>query len=101
MEVLDFVSVIILAFAVILLLAGLFTAYFGNGKSRMTGILMLVCSIVVGILWIFLCGGFGTDAIIKDVDIWNVFLNALIYIAGALIGAIVAVGIFLVAVLKS
>lgn len=101
MQALDFVTVIILAFAVVMVMAGVFTAYFGSGKSRTAGILMLVAGIVVGVLWVFLCNGFGMTPVIKDVDVWNVFLNALVDIAGALIGAIAAVAIFLVAVLKS
>ena len=101
MQVLDFVTVIILAFAAMLVLAGLFTAYFGNGKSRTMGFLMLIGGIIVGVLWVFLCHGFGSTPVIEGVDVWNVFINALIDIGGALIGAIAAVAIFLVAVLKS
>lgn len=101
MQVLDFVTVIILAFAAMLVLAGLFTAYFGNGKSRTMGFLMLFGGIIIGVLWVFLCHGFGSDPIIEGVDVWNVFLDAVINLAGALIGVIVAVAIFLVAVLKS
>ena len=101
MEILDFVTVIILAFAAMLVLAGLFTAYFGNGKSRTMGFLMLIGGIIVGVLWVFLCHGFGSDPIITGVDIWEVFCSAIVDILGAFIGAVAAVAIFLVAVLKS
>ena len=101
MQVLDFVTVIILAFAAMLVLAGLFTAYFGNGKSRTMGFLMLIGGIVVGVLWVFLCHGFGSDPIIDNVDVWEVFWSAFVDMIGVLIGAIIAVAIFLVAVLKS
>ena len=101
MEIMDFVTVTILAFAIMMVLAGLFTAYFGSGKSRMAGFIMLIVGIVVGILWVFLCNGFGSDPIIDGVDVWNVFFSALIDLIGVLIGAIIAVAIFLVAVLKS
>ena len=101
MQVLDFVSVIILAFGAMMVLAGIFTAYFGSGKSRMSGIIMFVVGMIVGVLWVFLCHGFGSDPIIEGVDVWNVFFNALIDLIGVLIGVIVAVAIFLVAVLKS
>ena len=101
MQVLDFVTVVILAFAIMMVMAGVFTAYFGSGKSRTMGIIMLIVGIAVGILWVFLCNGFGSTPIIEGVDIWNIFYNALIDLIGVLIGAIVAVAIFLVAVLKS
>ena len=101
MEILDFVTVIVLAFAIVMVMAGVFTAYFGSGKSRTSGIIMLVAGIAVGVLWVFLCNGFGMDPIIENVDVWNVFLGAFIDMVGVLIGAIAAVAIFLVAVLKS
>ena len=101
MQVLDFVTVMILAFAFVLVLAGLFTAYFGNGKSRTAGIIMLVAGVAIGVLWVFLCHGFGSDPIIEGVSIWNVFVDAIINILAAFIGTVVAVAIFLVAVLKS
>ena len=101
MEILGFVTVVILAFAIMMVLAGLFTAYFGSGKSRTLGILMLIGGIAVAVLWVFLCNGFGMDPVIKDVNAWAVFVNAAIDLIGVLIGAIAAVAIFLVAVLKS
>ena len=101
MQILDFATVVILSFAVVMVMAGLFTAYFGTGKSRTAGIIMLVVGIVVGVLWVFLCHGFGSEPIIEGVDVWEVCWSALVDLAGALIGAIVAVSIFLVAVLKS
>ena len=101
MEILDFVTVVILAFAIMMVLAGLFTSYFGSGKSRTAGFIMLIVGIAVGVLWVFLCNGFGSDPIIENVAVLDVFLDALIDLIGVLIGAIVAVIIFLVAILKS
>ena len=101
MQVLDFLTVVILAFSIVMVMAGLFTAYFGTGKSRTAGIIMLVVGIVVGILWVCLCHGFGSDPIIDNVDVWEVFWSAFVDMIGVLIGVIVAVAIFLVAVLKS
>lgn len=96
MEWLDFLTVIILAFAIVMILAGIFTTWYGNGKSRIAGILMLIAGIVVGAVWIVLC-----QQDIIHVDILNVFLEALINLVGVLIGAIVAIAIFLIAILKS
>ena len=99
MEVLDFITVIVLAFAIVMVLAGLFTAYFGNGKSRIAGVIMLIVGLIVGIVWSLLAGS--GDLVKLDVNVWEVFLDALINLIGILIGALVAVAIFLVAVLKS
>ena len=99
--ILDFVTVIILAFAIVMVFAGIFTAYFGSGKSRTAGCIMLIAGIAVGVLWVFLCNGFGSTPVIKDVDVWGTFVNAFVDLIGVMIGAIAAVAIFLVAVLKS
>jgi hypothetical protein len=93
----DFLTVMILTFGLFMILAGAFTAYFGSGKSRMIGVVLLVVGLAVGLIWIYL-GGF-TDTIdvwLGDV-IWAAFLN----IIAAVIGALIAVGIFLLAIMKS
>jgi hypothetical protein len=53
MDLWEFLTVLMLTFALFMLLAGIFTAYFGSGKSRMIGIVLLVVGLVVGIIWIF------------------------------------------------
>ncbi len=101
MSGLDFLTIIILAFAVVMVLAGLFTAGFGCGRSRVAGLLMLVVGIVVGVAWAILAGNGDLMEPVFDVDVWDVFMNGLINLIGILIGALAAVGIFLVAILKS
>lgn len=96
---LNFVTVIVLAFAIVLFLAGIFTAYFGNGKSRKAGILMLICGIAIGVVWAVLSGS-GTNPPL-NVNLLDVFLSALGTMIAVLIGAIVALAIFLIAVMKS
>ncbi len=100
MDFMDFLTVAVIAFAIFIVLAGLFTAYFGTGKSRTVGFIMLVVGLVVGGLWIFLCGYSSVDAF-ADVALWDVFLAALLNVIAVLIGALIAVGIFLIAVMKS
>lgn len=93
----EFITIVILVFALFMVLAGAFTAYFGSGRSRAIGAALLVIGLIVGIIWVYL-GGF-TDIIdvnLADV-IWGAFLNLL----AAIIGALIAVGIFLVAIMKS
>ena len=93
----EFMTIVILVFALFMLLAGAFTAYFGSGRSRAIGAALLVIGLIVGIVWVYL-GGF-TDIIdvnLADV-VWTAFLNLL----AAIIGALIAVGIILVAIMKS
>ena len=98
---LEFLTIIVLAFAVVMVLAGLFTTGFGYGKSRVAGVIMLIMGIAVGIIWVLLAGNGDLVEPIFDVDVWDVFWNGFVNLVGILIGALVAVGIFLVAILKS
>lgn len=94
----DFLTVLILVFALFMLLAGIFTAYFGSGKSRMIGVALLVIGLVVGILWVVM----GMDSVnMIKVDLSSVIWNAFVYIIAAVIGALVAIGVFLLAIMKS
>jgi hypothetical protein len=94
----EFLTVLILVFALFMLLAGVFTAYFGSGKSRMIGVVLLVIGLVVGVLWVIM----GLDSVeIIDVNIAKVVWDAFLYILAGLIGALAAVGVFLVAIMKS
>jgi hypothetical protein len=97
MSIEDFLTVLLLTFALFMLLAGAFTAYFGSGKSRTIGIVLLVVGLIVGVLWVYLAGF--TD--IVDVLLGDVVWNAFLYIISALIGAIIAIGVFLLAIMKS
>jgi hypothetical protein len=94
----DFLTVLILVFALFMLLAGIFTAYFGSGKSRMIGVALLVIGLVVGIVWVIM----GMDSVnMIKVDLSSVVWNAFVYIIAAVIGALVAIGVFLLAIMKS
>jgi len=95
----NFVAVLLLVFALFLILAGIFTAYLGSGKSRTIGVALLVVGLVVGILiaYLFHMGDFGAKTGQLGGLIWQSFL----VIVAAVIGALIAVGIFLVAIMKS
>ena len=98
MSLMDFLTVLILVFALFMLLAGIFTAYFGSGKSRMIGVALLVIGLVVGILWVVMA----MDSVnIIKVNLSSVVWNAFVYIIAAVIGALAAIGVFLLAIMKS
>ena len=96
--ILEFLTVLMMVFGLFMLLAGVFTAYFGSGKSRMIGVVLLVIGLVVGVLWGVMC----LDSVaVIDVDLGKVIWDAFLYIIAGLIGALAAVGVFLVAIMKS
>ena len=97
-DLIDFLTVLILVFALFMLLAGIFTAYFGSGKSRMIGVVLLVIGLAVGILWAVMAMD-SVDMI--KVDLSSVIWNAFVYIIAAVIGALAAIGVFLLAIMKS
>ncbi len=96
MSGLDFLTVVLIFFAIFMTLGGIFTAWFGSGKSRVAGFLILITGVVVGVVWPYLC-----YSGIIDVDFTEVVTSAIIDVAAMLIGAIVAIAIFLIAILKS
>lgn len=95
----NFVTILLLTFALFLVITGAFTAYFGSGKSRKIGAGLLVGGIVIGLIWVFLAG-WDQYAIIKT-KVWDTVLSAVFVIIAALIGAALAIGLFLLAIMKS
>ena len=98
MDLMQFLTVLLLTFSLVMILAGAFTAYFGSGKSRMIGVVLLVIGLIVGVVWGYL--GYADMAGV-EVDISEVIWAAFVNILAALIGALVAVGAFLLAIMKS
>ena len=94
----DFLTIVLMVFALFMLLAGIFTAYFGSGKSRMIGVVLLVVGLVVGLVWGLLCWD---EFAVIDVDLSELIWNSFLYIIAALIGMLAAVGVFLLAIMKS
>lgn len=96
----QFLTILLLVFSLFLILAGIFTAYFGSGKSRTVGVGLLAAGLVVGFLsgYAYHSGALNAGhAGHLEALIWESFL----VIVAAVFGALVAVGIFLVAIMKS
>jgi hypothetical protein len=92
----EFLTILLLVFGLFLILAGLFTSYFGSGKSRTIGVALLVVGLVVGFLtgyWYHLHPA--NEALVP------LILETILVIVAAVVGALIAVGIFLVAIMKS
>src|SRR5256885_16864855 len=54
--IMNFVTILLLTFALFLVITGAFTAYFGSGKSRKIGVGLLVGGLVVGDFWAWYAG---------------------------------------------
>ncbi|MEM0128849.1 MAG: hypothetical protein QXG65_01600 [Thermoplasmata archaeon] len=93
----QFMTILLLIFGLFLVLAGAFTAYFGSGRSRAIGVGLLVAGIVVGIVFAFLYSYYGVPPHALGTLLWESFL----VIIAAVIGALAAIGVFLVAIMKS
>ena len=99
----QFVTILLLIFGLFLVLAGAFTTYFGSGHARTIGVSLVVGGVVLGILFAFLYAAVGsgvsTGGQLNALGtlLWTGFL----VIIAAVIGALAAVGVFLVAIMKS
>ena len=94
--VMNFVTVLLLTFALFLVITGAFTAYFGSGKSRKIGAGLLVGGLIVGILWGYVAGPMDVNTSLSTVVIQSIGV-----ILAAVIGAAAAIGLFLLAIMKS
>jgi len=96
----NFLTIVILVFSLVMIVAGIFSAYFGAGKNRVYGGIILAVGLIVGVVWIYLVQ-FSDIEPFCNVMAWDVIYFAIINLLAVLIGALIAIGIFLVVVLKS
>jgi hypothetical protein len=97
-----FLSMMTLVFAIASIIAGIFTAYFGSGKSRAVGAILIIIGLIVGVIFLWganLLGFMGTP--IELLDFSGTILNGIIAVIGAVVGALIALGIFLLAIMKA
>ena len=99
----EFLTILIFSFALFLLITGAFTAYFGSGKSRKIGAGLLVGGLVIGFLWALLEWQYKSalgDFLAVD-DLGNLIVGSILVLIAALIGAGLAIGLFLLTIMKS
>jgi len=97
----EFLTILLMTLGLFLILAGVFTAYFGSGKSRTIGVVLLVVGLLIGIIWVGLRLMDPTSAGLINISITETIWVAFLYILAALIGALIAIGVFLLAIMKS
>lgn len=94
-------SMALFSFALFTVLAGVFTTYFGQGKSRRAGAALLL----VGVAGFVVFGWF-TALVPLSVQApvaWSAAtaISGILSIVGAVLGAVVAVGLFLAAIMRT
>jgi hypothetical protein len=101
MQLMEFLTILLMTLGLFLVLAGVFTAYFGSGKSRTIGVVLLVVGLLIGIIWVGLRLMDPTSTGLINISITATIWVAFLYILAALIGALIAIGVFLLAIMKS
>lgn len=98
----SFLSMLMLVFSIASVIAGIFTAYFGSGKSRAVGGILIVIGLIVGVLFLWGAGVLGflgqPPAMMNLVGTVTV---GVVSVIGAIVGALIALGIFLLAIMKA
>lgn len=99
----QFLSMLTLVFAIASIIAGLFTAYFGSGRSRAVGGGLIVIGLLVFVIFLY-----GADLLGSIIgapsgifDFQGTIVQGIIAILGAIVGAVIALGIFLLAIMKA
>ncbi|KAA0007450.1 MAG: hypothetical protein FE045_00145 [Thermoplasmata archaeon] len=99
MDVLNlFVSMLLLIFAIGTIIAGVFTIYFGTGKSRAIGSILFIIGIIVAVIFYNY-----TTGSIWSVNAWgwDTIKAGIASIIGGLIGGLIALGVFLAGIMKA
>ncbi len=93
-----FMSMLLLVFAIGTIIGGLFTIYFGSGRSRAIGAILFIIGLVVALIFYNYSGGeiWGNSA-----WNWEIVKKGIASLVGGIIGAIVAVGVFLAGIMKA
>jgi hypothetical protein len=96
-----FLSILVLAFGIFSIIAGAFTAYFGTGRSRSIGGALIILGVIGFIILLWFMGLLGSS--VSRPLVWNtdMVVAGFVAVIGAIVGALAALGIFLVAIMKS
>ncbi len=94
-----FFSTLLLAFGFTLFVAGLFGAKFGQGKSRGVGfvlslVALLIIALFAGLTWELIPG-------LSPVFDPDIIASSIVAVLAAMLGSLIAVGAFIMAVMRS
>jgi len=96
--VIEFISIVVLTFALALIVLGAVTMWLERGRARLQGVALTLVGLLVGIGYAFLGSRFSLvvfNRLIVLIDLPALMATAFTYSAGVLSGAALAVGLFL------
>jgi hypothetical protein len=96
--VIQFISIVVLTFALALIVLGVITMWLEQGQGRLQGIALTLVGMIVGSGYAFLGSRFSLrlfKRLVIHVDLPALMATAFTYTAGVLGGAALAVGLFL------
>ena len=96
-----FLGMLTLVFAIASIIAGIFTAYFGSGKSRIVGAILIIIGLLVFVIFLWGIGMIPFGTIPEILNIKAYVINGVVAVVGAVVGALIALGIFLLAIMKA
>lgn len=94
-----FLGMLLLVFALASIIAGIFTAYFGSGKSRAIGGILIIIGLIFGAIFLWGAGVIGNPS--GMLNLVGTVTNGIVAVIGAVVGAVIALGIFLLAIMKA
>ena len=94
-----FGAILVFAFGLFTLLAGLFTAYFGAGKSRAIGFTLTVVGVIGLVLFAALT--WNVVSLIHPYFAPSDVVVGLVGVLGAAVGAVLALIVFLISIMKA
>jgi len=94
-----FMSMLMLVFAIASVIAGIFTAYFGSGKSRAVGGSIMIIGLIVFVLFLWFAGMLSFVGT-APYSFNYVVTESIVAVIGAVVGTGMAVGIFLLSIMK-
>ena len=99
----QFLSMLTLVFAIASIIAGIFTAYFGSGKSRAVGAVLIIIGLLVFIIFLYGAGLLESFLGMPSgiLNFQGTIVQGIIAILGAIVGVAIALGIFLLAIMKA
>jgi hypothetical protein len=98
-----FLGMLMLVFALASIVAGIFTAYFGSGKSRAVGAILIIIGLIVFVIFLY-GAGILSSFMGEPTGLLNLkgsIVNGVVAVVGAIVGALIALGIFLMAIMKA
>ncbi len=92
-----FAVVFTMVFSMVIFIEGAFSAYFGRGKSRTLGIVLVLLAVAISGGFFLLAGPIGSFSM----PLLEIAVKGILYIASGLVAAFIALSIFLFMIVRT